>query len=87
MALTIQRMLRAGCPSANVDNTSHHHDPGGWHHAASSDQVHWHDRGLGPIEQQENYEGMDSLESPCSGFVTVVSPTVSDAFPERRANR
>ena len=80
-------MLRAGCPSANVDNTSHHHDPGGWHHAASSDQVHWHDRGLGPIEQHENFEGMDSFESPCSGFVTVVSPTCSRCSFRTRRNR
>ena len=44
---------------------------GGWHHAVSTDQVHWQDRGINPIERQENYQGMNSLESPCSGFVTV----------------
>ena len=60
-----------GCPGSKVDSAPKHHDPGGWHHAASLDQVHWEDRGLGPIELQESYEGMASLESPCSGFVTV----------------
>ena len=57
-----------GCPESKVDRHPHHHDPGGWHHAASRDQVHWEDRGLGPIEREESYEGMASLESPCSGF-------------------
>jgi len=49
-----------GCPEAN-----------GWHHAASSDLVHWEDLGLGPMALHETHAGMDSDDSPCSGFVTV----------------
>jgi hypothetical protein len=44
---------------------------GGWHHAASTDQVHWQDRGIHVKAEKESYEGFTSDTSPCSGFVTV----------------
>ena len=43
---------------------------GGWHHAASADLVHWEDKGIHPYQMNETYAGMESLSSPCSGFVT-----------------
>lgn len=49
-----------GCPAS-----------GGWHHSASTDLVHWEDRGLGPSRVLETHAGMDSHDTPCSGFVTV----------------
>eukprot|EP00040_Diaphanoeca_grandis_P043581 m.9702 g.9702 ORF g.9702 m.9702 type:complete len:637 (-) comp7875_c0_seq1:107-2017(-) len=61
-ALTFDGVHHAfqGCPHA-----------GGWSHSASTDLVHWTDRGRGVHQIQESYMGMDSLVSPCSGFVTV----------------
>lgn len=61
-ALTVQgtHHVFQGCPADN-----------GWHHAASTDLVHWEDRGLGPMAIRETHAGMDSDDSPCSGFVTV----------------
>jgi len=44
---------------------------GAWSHAASTDLVHWEDRGLGPSAIQETYAGMQSNSCPCSGFVTL----------------
>ena len=44
---------------------------GGWHHAASTDQVHWENRGIHVKAEKESYEGFTSNTSPCSGFVTV----------------
>lgn len=49
-----------GCPHDN-----------GWSHAASTDLVHWEDRGIHVKAIHETYKGMDSNVSPCSGFVTV----------------
>jgi sucrose-6-phosphate hydrolase SacC (GH32 family) len=49
-----------GCPAS-----------GGWSHSSSTDLVHWKDEGRGVHILQENYEGMSSRDSPCSGFVTV----------------
>ena len=49
-----------GCPSA-----------GGWHHAASTDGVHWDSRGIGPAQRHESFAGMSSFSSPCAGFVAV----------------
>jgi len=49
-----------GCPAS-----------GGWSHAASEDFVHWEDRGIHVKAIHETYEGMESSNSPCSGFVTV----------------
>jgi hypothetical protein len=50
-----------GCPAS-----------AGWSHSASSDLVHWTDRGRGVHTLHETYEGMDSTScGPCSGFVTV----------------
>ena len=49
-----------GCPEA-----------GGWSHASSKDLVHWKDLGLGPVAVNETYAGMQSMESPCSGFIAV----------------
>ena len=49
-----------GCPSS-----------GGWSHSRSSDLVHWDDLGRGVHTLNEAYEGMESDEIPCSGFVTV----------------
>jgi hypothetical protein len=44
---------------------------GGWHHAASTDLVHWEDRGVPIKVLDESYEGFSSNSTPCSGFVTV----------------
>jgi hypothetical protein len=44
---------------------------GGWHHASTIDLVHWDDRGISPHKYRENHSGMESNDSPCSGFVTV----------------
>eukprot|EP00041_Stephanoeca_diplocostata_P037996 m.1466875 g.1466875 ORF g.1466875 m.1466875 type:complete len:661 (+) comp25138_c0_seq20:3388-5370(+) len=49
-----------GCPKST-----------GWSHSTSTDLVHWTDRGRNIHELHETYEGMDSLVTPCSGFVTV----------------
>eukprot|EP00037_Helgoeca_nana_P037818 m.17890 g.17890 ORF g.17890 m.17890 type:complete len:641 (+) comp9448_c1_seq1:4801-6723(+) len=49
-----------GCPAS-----------GGWSHSTSEDLVHWTNQGRGVHEIQESYEGMSSLVTPCSGFVTV----------------
>lgn len=49
-----------GCPSS-----------GGWHHASSKDLVHWDELGISMPRTKENYHGMNSYDSPCSGFVTV----------------
>ena len=49
-----------GCPAS-----------GGWSHSRSSDLVHWDDLGRGVHTLNETYEGMESDEIPCSGFVTV----------------
>ena len=38
-----------------------------WHHAASTDLVHWEDRGLGPVAYKETHDGMDADGTPCSG--------------------
>ena len=61
-ALTFQATHHVfqGCPAS-----------GGWSHAASSDLVHWEDRGIHVSQIQETYKGMDSLSSPCSGFVSL----------------
>ena len=42
----------------------------GWNHATSNDLVHWKTAPHGPIAIHETYDGMDSLSTPCSGFVT-----------------
>eukprot|EP00935_MAST-01C_sp_MAST-1C-sp1_P000043 g43.t1 len=44
---------------------------GGWHHSASKDLVHWTWRGIAPHAIAESHAGMESHDSPCSGFVTV----------------
>ena len=49
-----------GCPTS-----------GGWSHAASSDLVHWEDRGIHISKVTETYAGMNSDVSPCSGFVSL----------------
>ena len=50
-----------GCPASK-----------GWSHSASTDLVHWEDRGRGVHMLHETYEGMDSTScGPCSGFVSV----------------
>ncbi|GMI62737.1 hypothetical protein ScalyP_jg11185 [Parmales sp. scaly parma] len=49
-----------GCPSS-----------GGWSHAVSSDFVHWEDLGIDVKTLNETYAGMESVESPCSGFVAL----------------
>ena len=63
VALTFQgeHHVFQGCPAS-----------AGWSHSASSDLVHWTDRGRGVHMLHETYEGMDSTScGPCSGFVTV----------------
>lgn len=61
-ALTFNGVHHAfqGCPA-----------DGGWSHSSSTDLVHWTDRGRGVHVLHETYEGMDSSDEPCSGFVTV----------------
>ena len=62
-ALTFQGVHHVfqGCPASK-----------GWSHSASTDLVHWQDRGRGVHMLHETYEGMDSTScGPCSGFVTV----------------
>jgi len=49
-----------GCPAS-----------AGWSHSVSKDLVHWEDRGRGVHTLHETYEGMDSSNEPCSGFVSV----------------
>lgn len=49
-----------GCPAAL-----------GWSHAVSEDLVHWADNGIHNVARDEKYEGMESDNSPCSGFVAV----------------
>ena len=38
--------------------------------AASTDFVHWEDRGVDVLQRNETFGGMKSFTSPCSGFVT-----------------
>lgn len=61
-ALTFKGVHHAfqGCPAS-----------GGWSHSSSTDLVHWQDLGRGVHAIHETYEGMDSMITPCSGFVTV----------------
>lgn len=61
-ALTFKGVHHAfqGCP-----------DSGGWSHSSSTDLVHWTDEGRGVHALEEDYEGMQSMITPCSGFVTV----------------
>eukprot|EP00756_Hemistasia_phaeocysticola_P052942 Hpha_TRINITY_DN28274_c0_g1::TRINITY_DN28274_c0_g1_i1::g.116785::m.116785 len=42
---------------------------GGWHHASSTDLVTWTNHGVQVKKRHETYAGMDSDDSPCSGFV------------------
>eukprot|EP00299_Pterocystis_sp_00344_P013836 c6820_g1_i1.p1 GENE.c6820_g1_i1~~c6820_g1_i1.p1 ORF type:complete len:642 (-),score=131.63 c6820_g1_i1:877-2802(-) len=46
---------------------------GGWHHGVSHDLIHWQDAAVpvSPVAIHETYQGMDSYDSPCSGFVVV----------------
>ena len=46
----------------------HRHAPNS---SSSTDLVHWKDLGRGVHRTHETYEGMDSNDVPCSGFVTV----------------
>lgn len=57
-ALTVNgtHHVMQGCPGNN-----------GWHHAASTDLVHWQDRGINPVAVNEWGEA----SSPCSGFLVV----------------
>ena len=43
----------------------------GWSHSVSTDLVHWKDVDRGVHTIHETYEGMNSTQSPCSGFVSV----------------
>lgn len=51
-----------GCPNAELH---------GWSHARSVDLATWVDEGIHVLAKVETYEGMQSSNSPCSGFVTV----------------
>ena len=56
---------------AITHNSVHHVFQGtGWNHATSVDLVHWKIAPHGPQAIQENYAGMDSFSTPCSGYVT-----------------
>ncbi|GMI60365.1 hypothetical protein ScalyP_jg6725 [Parmales sp. scaly parma] len=41
----------------------------GWNHAVSEDLVHWTEGGMGPKALNETYHGMQSTDTPCSGYV------------------
>ncbi|EDQ91676.1 uncharacterized protein MONBRDRAFT_5591 [Monosiga brevicollis MX1] len=41
---------------------------GGWHHASSTDLVHWTNHGISVTQRNESYAGFTSDDSPCSGF-------------------
>ena len=56
-----------GCPGGGQPGSQAH----GWHHAATTDLVHWQDRGIHVEAIKESFEGFTSDTSPCSGFVTV----------------
>ena len=66
-----------GCPdgpgSDSWNNHPDNHDTAGWHHATSTDYVHFKNLGIPPglAAIKETYKGMDSDETPCSGFVTI----------------
>ena len=49
-----------GCPAS-----------GGWSHSTSTDLVHWKTVGIDVHTLSELYQGMESDDSPCSGFMTV----------------
>ena len=56
---------------AITHNGIHHIYQGtGWNHAFSGDLVHWQTGVHGPAPIHETYAGMDSLDNPCSGFIT-----------------
>eukprot|EP00966_Prymnesium_polylepis_P212827 4928947-Prymnesium_polylepis.1 len=61
-ALTIKgtHHVFMGCPRSH-----------GWSHATSTDFVHWTHVGDGPTRVHEKNFGMDSMQSPCSGFVAL----------------
>ncbi|GAB5372902.1 hypothetical protein AAMO2058_001703900 [Amorphochlora amoebiformis] len=42
---------------------------GGWHHAVTDDLVHFHHLPGAPRRIIETYKGMNSFDTPCSGFV------------------
>jgi len=44
---------------------------GGWHHAVSTDMVHWEEKPGAPRRIQESWYGMESFDTPCSGYVTL----------------
>ena len=52
------------------DSVHHVFQGTGWNHATSIDLVHWKIAPHGPQAIQENYAGMDSFSTPCSGYVT-----------------
>eukprot|EP00937_MAST-01D_sp_MAST-1D-sp2_P000381 g381.t1 len=56
---------------ALTNNGVHHVFQGvGWNHATSTDLVHWAVAAHGPESVHETYRGMDSHDSPCSGYLT-----------------
>jgi hypothetical protein len=62
-----------GCPdgpgSDSWNNRPDNHDTAGWHHASSTDFVHFDNHGIPPglSAVKETYKGMASDETPCSG--------------------
>ena len=57
---------------AFTHKATHHIFQGmGWNHATSADLVSWAVAPHGPNKVRETYAGMDSLNDPCSGFVTM----------------
>ena len=62
-----QHHVFQGCPGGGQPGSA----AKGWHHASSTDLVHWIDRGIDIVTRNETWEGFTSKDSPCSGFVTV----------------
>ena len=69
----VSRTIIAGIGAAFFQDCQQYSCEQGWHHATSTDYVHFENLGIPPglSAIKETYKGMDSDETPCSGFVTI----------------